>query len=336
MPRLLLKSLPNTLLAEAARTAVARQIEYGRQLGLPWGISESGFASQYLEGDYRYQAFGAPGLGLKQGLDRDRVIAPYATAMASMIAPREAADNLRRLSAEGAEGPYGYYEAIDYTPDRLAPGRRSEVVKSYMSHHQGMSLVAVANVLLGDLMPRRFHAEPMVRAAELLLQERVPRDTPLIDADAETSEEPDDAAQADRPVTASLLSRRLTTPATLSPRTHILSNSQYHVMITNAGSGWSACRGVAVTRWREDPTREAWGQFVYVRDVPSGLFWSAGFQPVCRPADDDEMVFAVDKASFRRRDGSIETLMEVTVSPEQLAEVRRITLTNHGDRPRTL
>ncbi|MDR3621262.1 MAG: glucoamylase family protein [Paludisphaera borealis] len=338
MPRLLLKSLPSTLLAEAARTAVARQIEYGRQLGLPWGISESAFASQYLEGDYRYQAFGAPGLGLKQGLDRDRVIAPYATAMATMVAPREAVDNLKRLTAEGAEGVYGYYEAIDYTPDRLTPGQRSVVVKSYMSHHQGMSLVAVANVLLGDVMPRRFHAEPMVRAAELLLQERVPRDTPLIDVDAETAAESEDsgATPAERPVSASLLSRRLTTPATLAPRTHLLSNSQYHVMVTNAGSGSSACRGVDVTRWREDPTREAWGQFVYVCDASSGLFWSAGFQPVCRPADDDEIVFAVDKASFRRRDGEIETRMEVTVSPEQLAEVRRLTLTNHGARPRTL
>ncbi len=344
MPRLLLKSLAGTVLAEAGRTAVARHMEYGRQLGLPWGISESAFSAQYADGDYRYQAFGAPGLGLKQGLDQDLVVAPYATAMATMVAPVEAVANLERLTAEGAEGAYGYYEAVDYTPSRLAPGQRSNVVRSYMSHHQGMSLVAATNVLLGDPMPRRFHAEPMVRAAELLLQERVPRDTPLVDLDAEAEEAAQAEAKApgsseppaERPAAPSFLSRRLTTPATVAPRTHLLSNAQYHVMITNAGAGASSCRGVAVTRWREDPAREAYGQFLYIRDVASGVVWSAGFQPVCRPADEDEIVFAADKASFRRRDGAIESLLEVTVSPEQFAEVRRLTLFNHGPKPREL
>ncbi|MDG3007912.1 GH36-type glycosyl hydrolase domain-containing protein [Paludisphaera mucosa] len=341
MPRLLLKSLSNTVLSEACRAAVARQIEYGGQLGLPWGISESAFSAQYADGDYRYQAFGAPGLGIKQGLDEDRVIAPYATAMATMIAPAAAVENLKRLTSEGAEGPFGWYEAVDYTPSRLAPGQHSVVVRSYMSHHQGMSLVAAANVVLGDLMPRRFHAEPMVRAAELLLQERVPRDTPLVDLDADYGQGADaegagGAPAAEQPPAPSFLSRRLTTPATAAPRTHLLSNAQYHVMITNAGAGASSCRGFAVTRWREDPAREAYGQFLYIRDVASGLVWSAGFQPVCRPADEDEIVFAADKATFRRRDGSVESLLEVTVSPEQFAEVRRLTLFNHGSKPREL
>jgi len=342
MPRLLLKSLPGTVLSEAARTAVARQEEYGRQLGLPWGISESAFSAQYADGDYRYQAFGAPGLGLKQGLDRDRVVAPYATAMATMIVPADAVANLARLTSEGAEGTYGYYEAIDYTPDRLPPGQLAVVVRSYMSHHQGMALVAATNVLLGDVMPRRFHAEPMIRAADLLLQERVPRDTPLVDLDAEAEEAAklagDDAgeAPAERPAAPSLLSRRLTTPATFAPRTHLLSNGRYHVMITNAGSGSSSCRGLDVTRWREDPAREAYGQFLYVRDVGSGAYWSAGFQPTRRPADEDEIVFSADKAAIRRRFGAIESLLEVAVSPEQLAEVRRLTLVNHGPTPREL
>ena len=119
MPRLMLRSLPNTLLAEACRTAVARQIEYGRQLGLPWGVSESAFIGKFLDGDYRYQSFGVPGLGLKRGLEDDKVVAPYATAMASMVAPREALANFRRLADEGAEGKFGFYEAIDYTSDRL-------------------------------------------------------------------------------------------------------------------------------------------------------------------------------------------------------------------------
>ena len=193
MPRLLLRSLPGTVLAEAARTAVARQIEYGESLGLPWGVSESSFSEQAPDGDYHYQAFGVPGLGLKQGLDQDQVVAPYATAIAAMIAPFEALKNFRRLAREGAEGPFGYYEAIDYTPRRLPKGRRSVVVKTYMAHHQGMSLTALTNVLLDDVMPRRFHAEPKVRAVELLLQERPPHDPEIVETSATTSqlEEPD-------------------------------------------------------------------------------------------------------------------------------------------------
>src|SRR5262249_9563698 len=288
MPRLMLRSLPGTLLAEAAHTAVARQIEYGQQLGLPWGISESGFAAQYLDGDYQYQAFGAPGLGLKQGLDQDRVVAPYATAMATMLVPREALANFRRLTREGAEGEYGYYEAIDYTPDRLPKGQRCVVVRSYMAHHQGMSLVGLANSLLADVMTLRFHAEARVTAVDLLLQERVAGDAPVVEAPrggttlgaAPAPVSPDGAAAP--------MSRRLTTPATPMPRTHLLSNTQYHVMITNAGSGFSACRGLDMTRWREDAAREAWGQFVFVRDVARGAVWSAGFQPVCRHAESYE------------------------------------------------
>ena len=226
MPRLMLRSLPGTLLAEACRTAVARQIEYGRELGLPWGISESGFAAQYLDGDYQYQAFGMPGLGLKQGLEQDLVIAPYATAMATMLAPREALENFRRLTQEGAEGEYGFYEAIDYTPDRLPKGKRSVVVRSYMAHHQGMSLVA-----LSQHAARRRHDPSLPRRADgaghrpACSQERVPSDAPIVETVTA-----DDRRRRARPsrrrptrrrrradAAAAPMSRRLTTPFTPAP-----------------------------------------------------------------------------------------------------------------------
>jgi cyclic beta-1,2-glucan synthetase len=332
MPRLLLRSLPGTLLAEAAATAVARQIEYGRQIGIPWGVSESAYNARYIDGDYHYQAFGVPGLGLKRGLERDRVVAPYATAMATMITPREALANLRRLASEGAEGPFGFYEAVDYTTERLAQGQRLAVCRSYMAHHQGMSLVALTNAVLDEPMPRRFHADPMVRAAELLLQERIPPEPTTVEAAPAVP----GASRSAGSGSVSLLSRRLTTPLTAAPRTHLLSNTRYHVMVTNAGSGFSRCEGLDMTRWREDSTCETWGQYVYVRDLHSGEVWSAGYQPVCREADDYEVVFSPDKALFRRRDLEVETQLEITVSPEQLAEVRRITLANHANQHRDL
>ncbi len=331
MPRLLLPAYGGTLLEESCRGAVARQIEYGREVGVPWGISESAYSA--LDGalDYQYQSFGVPGLGLKRGLAQELVVAPYATGLAVMVSSRPALANFRRLAAEGADAAYGFYEAIDYTRDRLRKKRRSVLVRCYMAHHQGMTLVALANSLLGNPMPRRFLAEPMVRATDLLLQERAPRAAPVLQPHGDESAAPPATRESEHP-----LSRRLTTPQTPAPRTHLLSNGQYTVMLTNAGAGFSTWRGLDVTRWREDRTRDNWGQFCYVRDLRSGLLWSAGYQPVCRPADEYEVVYSADKAEFRRLDAGVETHLEITVSPENGAEVRRVVLTNHNTRPHEL
>ena len=330
MPHLLLTALPETLLAESLGAAVDRQIEYGRQRRVPWGISESGFSTLDASLDYQYQSFGVPELGLRRGLAQDLVIAPYATMLALKVRPRLAAQNLRYLMEEGAAGPYGFYEAIDYTASRLPPGFRSVVVRSYMAHHQGMGMVALANQLLDAPMPRRFHAEPMVRATELLLQEQMPRSAPILETHTE------ELPLTTTPQTATPLSRRLTTPHTPHPRTHLLSNGEYTVMLTNAGGSWSYCRGLDVTRWREDCTRDHWGQFCYIKDIRSGKLWSLAHQPLGVPADRYEVIFSADKVEFHRLDGKIETHMEVTVSPESNCEVRRVTLTNHGSRTRDL
>jgi cyclic beta-1,2-glucan synthetase len=352
MPRLLLWPYPGALLGESWRTAVDRQIEYGRRHHVPWGISESGFNALDAALDYQYQSFGVPGLGLKRGLAKDLVIAPYATALALAVDPPSAVTNFRELAAVKGEGAYGFYEAIDFTRDRLqsssgdrlsavspkTDGRRPiadsrpAVVRSYMAHHQGMSLVALANCLFGDPMPRRFHAEPVVRAADLLLQERVPLVAPLIQPHG-------DEATAVAPLVHDQLlpvSRRLTTPHTPRPRIHLLSNGRYSVMVTNAAAGSSTCRDLDVTRWREDRTRDCWGQFCYIRDLRSGLIWSAGHQPLCRAADAYEVIYSADKAEFRRLDAGVETHWEIAVSPENNAEVRRLTLTNHNPRPHDL
>jgi cyclic beta-1,2-glucan synthetase len=331
MPRLLLPTYPGTLLDESCRGAVARQIEYGRQCHTPWGISESGYAALDAALDYQYQSFGVPGLGLKRGLARDLVIAPYATALALLVNPAAAARNFAALTREGGEGAFGYYEAIDYTRDRLLKKRRSMIVRSYMAHHQGMSLTALADCLLHNPMPRRFHAEPMVRATELLLQERMPRAAPLVQPHADEVE-----AAGTPPPVYQPMSRRLTTPQTPVPRTHLLSNGRYTVMVTNAGAGFSAYQGLDVTRWREDRTRDTWGQFVYLRDLRTGEVWSAAYQPIGRAADDYEVIYSADKAEFRRRDEDVETHLEIAVTPESSAEVRRLTLINHGSRPHEL
>jgi cellobiose phosphorylase len=325
MPLLLMHSWRETLLDRTYRSVVRRQIEYGRERGVPWGVSESAFNARDVEATYQYQAFGVPGLGLKRGLSDDVVIAPYATMLATQVDRTAALANLSLLAKDGALGRYGYYEAIDYTPGRVEAGARGAVVRTYMAHHQGMSLLALANGILPDVMQRRFHADPLVHSAELLLQERVPR----IVEPATPHVEEVEFVKARRELP-QLIERSYATADTQAPATHFLSNGRYSVMVTNAGGGYSRWADLAVSRYREDITRDCWGQFVYLRDVATGRVWSATHQPVGAPADDYHCTLAAGRAEYRRRDGNIETHTEITVSPEDDVEVRRLSITNQG------
>jgi len=331
MPLLVMRTYEHTLLDDTYQTVVKRQVEYGAQHGVPWGISESAYSARDLAFNYQYQAFGVPGLGLKRGLSDDLVVAPYATALALPLRPRAALRNLRRLAADGLFGRYGFYEAVDYTPARVPKGEERVPIRAFMAHHQGMSLIALDNCLHDHPLPRRFHAEPLVQATELLLQERIPRQVPLAHPHAEEVSAGRTVRQVSPPVT-----RQFNTPRLSAPQTHLLSNGNYTVMVTHAGGGFSRWRGLAVTRWREDATRDHWGAFCYVRDAGSGDFWSTGYQPTLREPQSYLATFSADKAEFHRLDDEVETHTEIAVSPEEDAEVRRITLTNRGDREREL
>jgi cyclic beta-1,2-glucan synthetase len=251
------------------------------------------------------------------------VVAPYATALAAMVDPKAALDNFARLEAAGARGAYGFYEALDYTPSSLPEHARVAVVRTYMAHHQGMSLVSLGNVVHDGLTRRRFHSHPMVRAAELLLQERTPRSVAVT---RPRSEEVLGAPLVRDLVLPTL--RRFESPHDITPRTHLLSNGRYTVMLTAAGSGFSRWGDLAVTRWREDTTRDCWGTFFFLRDTETGEVWSAGFQPSGAEADHYEVVYSEDRAKISQRHGSLSITLEVVVSPEDDAELRRLTVTN--------
>ncbi|MDP2182543.1 MAG: glucoamylase family protein [Actinomycetota bacterium] len=331
MPLLVMRSWPRTLLDETYTSVVRRQIQYGNERSVPWGVSESAFNSKDAELTYQYQAFGVPGLGLKRGLSDDVVVAPYAAILALPIAPRAVLRNLDVLTEQGARGRYGYYESIDYTPGRVPAGRRRAVVRSYFAHHQGMSLVALGNQLTGNRMTERFHADPMVVSAELLLQERVPRGIELAHPHVEEVQYVRSVRELPP-----LVTRAYPLYDTPVPATHFLSNGSYSVMVTNAGGGYSRWRGLAVSRYREDVTRDCWGQFFYLRDTGDGMLWSATGNPCPSRPDDYHATFSADKAEFRRRDGDIETHTEVSVSPEDDVEIRRITVTNRGRKTREI
>ena len=298
---------------------------------MPWGVSESAYNVRDLEYTYQYSNFGMPGLGLKRGLDRDLVVAPYATALASMVAPHEAVLNLGRIAAAGGQGRHGFYEALDYTPERVPEGQTVAVVRAFMAHHQGMSIVAIADAVLDGIARRRFHAEPMIRATELLLQERAPRGAAVARLPPEN-----DPSQAARRQVAQPGGRRYDNAFGPAPATHLLSNGRYAVMLTSAGSGYSRWRDIDLTRWREDATLDDWGSYVYLRDIASGKVWSAGIQPTGSVPDEYDVAFNEDRAGFARRDGTVMTVMEILVSPEDDAEVRRVSITNAGHGPCTI
>ncbi len=308
-----------------------RQIEYGATLGVPWGVSESAYNVRDREFTYQYSNFGVPGLGLKRGLGENIVIAPYATALAAMVDPQAAARNFERLAAAGARGRFGFYEALDYTPIRLPEDTTVAIVRAFMAHHQGMTIVAVADALLDGAMRARFHAEPIVQATELLLQERVSRDVMVSRPWAAETKSAAKVRELAIPG-----GRHLAGAHSATPATHLLSNGRYTVMLTAAGSGFSRWRGMAVTRWREDATCDDWGSYIYLRDVGSDNVWSAGFQPSGVEPDDYGVTFNEDRAEFKRSYGPLTTVMEVLVSAEDDAEVRRISISNSGNAVREI
>jgi cyclic beta-1,2-glucan synthetase len=331
MPALVMRSPTASLLSQTCELVVSRQIEYGAERHVPWGESESAYNARDLNFTYQYSSFGVPGLGLKRGLSEDIVVAPYATALAAMINPSAAIQNFAKLEQAGGRGAYGFYEALDYTSTRLPEDETVAVVRTYFTHHQGMLLVAISNVVDDGAMRARFHAEPMVQATELLLQERTPRDVLVARPRAE---EVSATARVRELIPPAL--RRFTTPHTRIPRTHLLSNGRYSVMLTAAGSGYSRWRDIAVTRWREDVTRDCWGSFIFLRDAQSGDVWSAGYQPSGIEPDAYEVSFHEDRAEFSRRDHALITALEIIVSPEDDAEVRRVCITNLGTRDRNI
>ncbi|MCF8028761.1 MAG: cyclic beta 1-2 glucan synthetase [Desulfobacteraceae bacterium] len=330
MPVLLMRETPFTLLGQSARAAVDRQIAFGKQKKVPWGVSESAYYRFNADMHYQYRAFGVPDLGFKRGLEEDLVIAPYASLLALTIRPRAVVDNIAALTRQNALGTYGFYEALDYTPSRLSIGETQAVIRSFYSHHQGMILLSLANYLTDGKMINRFHSDSRIQSADLLLQEKSSNQAPV-------EKLPEMAAV-----------RRLTQKPEIGmhswpvgvhtpfPNTHLLSNGHYGLFVTNAGGGFSMWEKTALTRWRADTTLDNQGNWIYVCDQDSGELWSATYQPVGKPPRKSEAHFSPHKADFRTESQDIVLHTEITVPPEDAMEFRRVTITNQGNQTRRL
>lgn len=331
MPWLFMRTYKDTVWDVTYRAVVKRQMEYAHQRGVPFGISESGYYAYDYRMNYQYRAFGVPGLGFKRGLEQDLVVAPYATILGLPFAKQQGIKDLRKMIELGALGRYGFYEALDFTPERLPENQTKAVIKSYMAHHQGMSLLALANLLLPQKIYERFHRDKRVQAAELLLQERMPANPKIIKHPAMAYTRKTQIKDTEFGAM-----RDFRSADTRVPEVCLLSNGTFTTMVTNSGSGFMRYGGLAVSRWREDPVLDNWGNYIYIHDVTRDRVWSPSFHP-CRVSSDEQQIqFSPDRATFMRVDGDVQTSLEICVSPEWNADVRRLTLTNAGNEPRII
>jgi len=331
MPWLFMKTYSGTIWDRTYEAVVQWQQTYADSRGVPFGISESGYYAFDYQMNYQYRAFGVPGLGFQRGLELDLVVSPYAAILAMGYARSASLRSLKRMEELGARGKYGYYEAIDFTPERMPRGKEHMVIRSFMAHHQGMSLLALANLLLPRAMYDRFHRDKRVRSMELLLQERLPRRPRVIEHPAVRA-----AHKPVRETAQEEVMREFTRADTPLPAVCVLSNGAFSTVVSNSGSGFMRFRGSNVSRWREDPVAEPWGNFLYIRDVGSDAVWSPFYLPCRTSGDEHHVQFFLDKAVFARRDGDVHTRLEICVTPEWNADVRRLTLTNLGRESRML
>ena len=329
MPLLFMRSFENSLLEGACRQAVIRQMEYGREQGVPWGISECAYSVVDSNQVYQYHAFGVPTLALKPGVSEDLVVSPYSSFLALSVFPRAATENLERLAGMGLEGPMGLYEAIDFSRENARGGGRGVIIYTYMAHHQGMSLLAIDNALHRGVMQRRFHKNPSIKAVESLLYERIPPTRSVLQQSL--PERPSEELIAD----GSVNFRGVQEEGNV-PRVHLLSNGHYSAMLTSSGGGYSQWNGTSISRWHADTTLDNWGSYLYIRDTRSGAVWSATHQPVGGEIGTSSARFSPDRGEFTRQALGIETLTEICISPRDDAEVRRITFINRSSRARTL
>lgn len=330
MPMLVMPNYDGSLLDQTCRAAVAVQIEHGNLLGIPWGVSESGYYTLDAHFNYQYRAFGVQALGLQRGLSNDVVIAPYASVLALMVDADAACKNLQRLALQGSAGRFGLYEAVDYTEARLPRGQNHAVVRSFMAHHQGMSLLALTSRLLDQPMQRRFETDPALQSALLLLQERVPKSAAPYLQTAQSPVLGDGSQGQDAGL------RVFADPGRKRPAVQLLSNGRYHVMLTSGGGGYSRRHDMAVTRWQEDISQDNWGMFCYLRDVQSNAVWSAAHQPTLQQPESHEAIFSDSRAEFRARNLDFDTHMEIVVSPEDDIELRRLHVTNRASSAKTI
>ncbi|MEY8353883.1 glucoamylase family protein [Lachnospiraceae bacterium 54-53] len=330
MPNLVFKEYEDSVYAQTSRAAVLQHIKYANEAEIPWGISESQYYRFDLNSNYQYRAFGVPKIRLQPVRKNSLVVAPYATMLALDIAEEECMANLKRLKKIGAFGTYGFYESVDFNVPNSVEMKPYCIVKSYMAHHQGMNLAAINNYLNEGILRERFHGEMMIKATEVLLEEK--RQSHLISIARQGY-----TIKIGKPLFKedSYSNRYVSRPGMNPPAVNYLSNGKYSLMITSDGDGFSKYEDRMLYRWRSDIYANT-GNYIYIKDMKQGKVWSAAYHPTKRLPEEYQVVFCPHQTEFIRRDGDISSRMIVSLDADHNFEIRKITFTNHGKEEKQL
>ena len=326
MPSLIMTEPDQGLLHVSGYAAVLEQQTFGRSEQLPWGASESAYFAQDHTLAYQYAPFGVPRLALRRTPILDRVVAPYASVMASMFMPQQAVANLKKFALLGARGKFGFVDAVDFTVSRQADAQVFSLVNTFMAHHQGMSLVALCNVLCDGAPRRWFASAPLVQAFDSLLHEKTPRQI-IETADPRVLPESQSQEQA------KLYQARDINPRTAGQQpTQLLSNGCYSVVLRPNGAGVSRWHGhnstYNISRWRDDLLRDQYGSFIYVREDKDVQLSSITYHPAPHPDWQYKATFLADRVSYQATSKKLEINTTVLISPEDDTELRMMTLQN--------
>lgn len=330
MPNLIMKEYKDSVFSDTAKAAIRQHIEFARQMKIPWGISESQYFRFDLYSNYQYKAFGVPKLRLQPVRKTSLVVAPYASMLALEYVCDDSISNLKRLKSMGVYGEYGFYEAVDFDGPDATKMTPYHIVKSFMAHHQGMNLVAINNYLNNGIMRTRLHAEPMIKAAEVLLEEK--RQAYLVSTAKRGYTINFSQFKFKKAVYSNRYANQIVPK---HPVVGYLSNEKYTLMISSDGDGFSSYKGRMLYRWRSDSYANT-GNYIYIKDVYQNMVWSSTYHPTRLEPADYKVIFSHNMVEFKRRDGDISTHTTVSLSPEHTMEIRKLLIKNHGRQTKKL
>ena len=322
MPNINIPKYEGSLLDESCKFMIKSQIEYSKKLNLPWGISEAAFNLKDLHSNYQYKAFGIPWLGLKRGLADEMVVSSYGGFLAINDVPKEELINLKRLEKEGMYDKFGFYESIDYTPQRVEKGKTSSVVKTYMAHHQGLILLSINNLFNKDILVKRFMKNPEMEAVGILLQETMPETFIITKEKKEKVEKLKYKDYEDyMKNTYKKIDERLI-------RANVISNENYMVAMNQKGQGVSKYKDLYINRFK--PTEDyPQGIFFAIKNIKNKNIWSSNYS-FNENKNQYTISFMPDKDEQEITNGNIKTKIKTTVASNEPVEIRRLTLENEG------
>ena len=329
MPNINIRKYPGSLLDESTKFLIMSQKEYCKKLNIPWGISEAAFNLKDLNSNYQYKAFGIPWLGLKRGLGDELNITPYASVLAITDEPKEVIENLKKLKEEGMYSKFGFYEALDYTQDRLNYGKKNAIVKTYMAHHQALILLSINNLLNNKVLQTRFMKNPEIEAIDILLQERMPTDVVI------TKQKKEKVNKIKYKNYEQYSERIYTKLNTELNNCNLISNDNYQVCIKENGEGFSSYKNLLINRFKQTDDYNQ-GVFFYLKNIKSRKVWSATPLESISKSENFKISFTPDTAKFTRKDDNIKTKLSIVIAPNEPVEIRRLEIENEGNTEETI